>query len=62
MIRQTITEALLAQNMSRTELARQLGCRKNTITDFLNEKSGMRSELLEKIFEILKLKITSDAI
>ena len=57
MIRETIKEALLARNMTRKELARLAGCRINTITDFLNAKSEMRSDLLTKVFEIMKIKI-----
>lgn len=57
MIRETIKKALLARNMTRKELARQAGCRANTITDYLNAKSEMRSDLLIKVFEILKIKI-----
>lgn len=57
MIRETIKEALLARNMTRRELARLAGCRANTITDYLNAKSEMRSDLLTIVFEILKIKI-----
>jgi transcriptional regulator with XRE-family HTH domain len=56
MIRETIIEALLARKMTRVELARQAGCRVNTITDFLNNKSEMRTDLLTKVFEILNIK------
>ena len=57
MIRETIKKALLARNMTRKELARLAGCRINTISDYLNAKSEMRSDLLSKVFEILKIKI-----
>ena len=57
MIREAIKARLIETGISQAELARRVGCRKNTINDFLTGKSQLTSKILENVLKLLDLKI-----
>ena len=58
MIREICKEKRLSLGITQAELARKVGVRKATISDFENGKANMRSSHLEKVLEILGLNIS----
>jgi transcriptional regulator with XRE-family HTH domain len=57
MIREKITHYRKQQGLTQTDLASKSGLRQATISDFENGKNNLRSDLLEKIMEVLNLDI-----
>jgi len=55
MIRETIKNAMADQGVTISSLAKFVGCRRATISDFLNGKTEMRANLLEKILNKLSI-------
>ena len=56
--RKSINQALRAQKMSVPDLARKVQLNPQTIYNYLAGRSEMTAASLEKIFSILKIKIT----
>lgn len=57
MIREKINEAMKIRGVKSIDLANHIGITKSTMSLFLNGKSNLGQEKLEKIFEFLKIKL-----
>lgn len=57
MIREAIKTRLTETGITQAELARRVGCRKATISDFLTGKKNITSKILENVLKLLDLKI-----
>ena len=58
MIREKIKQARIKAGLSQGQLAEKVGCRTATISDLERGKASAGSELIDKICQILKLKLT----
>ncbi|MBC8488856.1 MAG: helix-turn-helix transcriptional regulator [Bacteroidetes bacterium] len=57
MIREKIKQARLKADMTQGQLAEKAGCRTATISDLERGKASAGSELLDKICQVLQLKL-----
>ena len=59
MIRQTIIKIRKEQGYSQGGLALKVGVRQATISDFENGKTGLSSMTIDRIFEVLNIKLVT---
>lgn len=57
MLREKIIKARKEQGLTQKDLAKKVGVRQATISDFERGKTNLNSNTLEKIFEILNINI-----
>ena len=57
MIRETIKTEMHRQGLTISEVARRVDCRRATLSDYLNGKHELGSGILEKVFDVVKLKV-----
>jgi transcriptional regulator with XRE-family HTH domain len=57
MIRQKIIQEMHRQGLTISELARRVDCRRATLSDYLHGKHELGSGLLEKVFEVVGLRV-----
>jgi transcriptional regulator with XRE-family HTH domain len=56
-----VRKVILESPLSRYELAKLLGCRESTLSDFVNARRGLSSKLLDRVAALLQLRLVQVA-